>query len=60
MADNATIIRGLYEAFARGDIAAVLGALHEQAEWNEAEHFTLWPGGPGHWPAGRAFEWAMA
>ena len=46
MADNATIIRGLYEAFARGDIAAVLGALHEQAEWNEAEHFTLWPGGP--------------
>jgi hypothetical protein len=46
MADNATISRGIYEAFARGDIAAVLGALHEQAEWNEAEHFTLWPGGP--------------
>ena len=46
MADNATIIRGMYEAFARGDLAAVLGALHEQAEWNEAEHFTLWPGGP--------------
>jgi len=46
MADNATTIRGIYEALARGDISAVLGALHEQAEWNEAEHFTLWPGGP--------------
>ena len=46
MADNSTIIRGIYEALARGDIAAVLGALHERVEWNEAEHFTLWPGGP--------------
>jgi ketosteroid isomerase-like protein len=46
MADNATIIRGIYEALARGDVAAVLGAIDEQAEWNEAEHFTLWPGGP--------------
>jgi hypothetical protein len=44
MADNAAIIRGMYEAFARGDVAAVLGALHEQAEWNEAEHFTYWRG----------------
>ena len=24
---------------------AVMGALHEQAEWNEAEHFTFWTGG---------------
>jgi uncharacterized protein len=46
MADNATIVRGIYEAFARGDIATVLGTLHEQAEWNEAEHFTYWTGGP--------------
>ena len=45
MADNVTIIRGMYEAFARGDMTAVLGALHEQAEWNEAEHFTFWTGG---------------
>jgi ketosteroid isomerase-like protein len=44
MADNAAIIRGIYEALARGEIAAVLGALHEHAEWNEAEHFTYWPG----------------
>lgn len=46
MADNATIVRDIYEAFARGDIQAVLGALHEQAEWNEAEHFTYWTGAP--------------
>jgi hypothetical protein len=45
MADNATTIRGIYEAFARGDVPAVLGALHEQVEWNEAEHVTHWPGG---------------
>jgi ketosteroid isomerase-like protein len=45
MADNATTIRGIYEAFARGDVPAVLGALHEQVEWNEAEHVTYWPGG---------------
>jgi ketosteroid isomerase-like protein len=44
VADNASIIRGVYEALARGEIAAVLGVLHEQAEWNEAEHFTYWPG----------------
>jgi ketosteroid isomerase-like protein len=46
MADNATIVREIYEAFARGDIMAVMGALHEQAEWNEAEHYTFWNGGP--------------
>lgn len=44
MADNATIVRGLYESLARGDVMAVIGALHEQAEWNEAEHFTYWTG----------------
>jgi ketosteroid isomerase-like protein len=46
MADNAATIRGIYEALARADIAAVLAAMHEQIEWNEAEHYTYWPGGP--------------
>ena len=46
MADNASIIRGIYEAFGRGDIPTVLGMLDAQAEWNEAEHFTYWTGGP--------------
>jgi len=45
MADNATIVRGIYDGLASGDIMAVLGAMHEQIEWNEAEHFTYWPGG---------------
>jgi uncharacterized protein len=45
VADNATIVRGMYEGFARGDIMAVMGAMHEQIEWNEAEHFTYWTGG---------------
>lgn len=46
MADNPTIIRGIYEALGQGDIAAVLGALDERAEWYEAEHFTYWTGAP--------------
>ena len=45
MADNATIVRGIYDGLASGDIMAVMGALHEQIEWNEAEHFTYWNGG---------------
>lgn len=36
---NMDIIRGLYEAFARGDIPAVLGSLDADVEWREAENF---------------------
>ena len=36
---NIDIIRGLYEAFARCDIPAVLGALDANVEWQEAEGF---------------------
>lgn len=35
---NAHIITSLYEAFARGDAATVLGALDPQVVWNEAEN----------------------
>jgi uncharacterized protein len=44
MADNVAIVNGVYEAFAKGDINTVLGALDEQVEWNEAEHVPYWPG----------------
>jgi hypothetical protein len=44
VADNATIVQGIYDGLSRGDIAAVIAAMHEQIEWNEAEHFTYWPG----------------
>lgn len=45
MADNVELVRGAYEAFANGDIPAVLSLLDEKVEWNEAEHITYWPGG---------------
>ena len=44
MADNASRIEELYEAFGRGDIQTVLDAMDPQIEWNEAEHITFWPG----------------
>ena len=39
MNPNAATIRGLYEAFARGDVPAVLGALAPDVRWTEAEGF---------------------
>lgn len=36
---NPAIIRGLYEAFARGDVSAVLQALAPNVSWTEAEGF---------------------
>lgn len=32
--ENAALARGLYEAFDRGDIAAIIGALAENVSWN--------------------------
>lgn len=46
MADNVELVRGAYEAFARGDVPALLEVLDENVEWNEAEHIPYWPGGP--------------
>ncbi|MBA3974309.1 MAG: DUF4440 domain-containing protein [Candidatus Solibacter sp.] len=36
---NVDLIRGLYEAFARGDAPAILGAMDPNIVWNEAENF---------------------
>ena len=44
--DNATIIRAAYEAFARGDVPAVLAVFDEQIEWHEAEGNPWHPGRP--------------
>ena len=46
MSNNAAIIRGIYDAFLRGDITAVVAAMDDQIEWNEAEHVTFWRGVP--------------
>jgi hypothetical protein len=45
--DNVEFMKGLYEAFAAGDIPKVLGSMSEEIEWWEAE------GNP--WNIGRAF-----
>jgi hypothetical protein len=37
--ENVAIIRGMYEGFGRGDIAAVLSSLSPDVEWREAENF---------------------
>ena len=39
MATNADVIRGLYAAFARGDVPAVLGAMAPDIAWTEAAGF---------------------
>lgn len=46
MADSLETVRSVYEAFAKGDVQTVLGLMSDKVEWNEAEHFTYWPGGP--------------
>ena len=45
MVDNAAVVRGVYEAFAKGDVSKLLEVLDEKIEWHEAEHVTYWPGG---------------
>jgi len=37
--ENVQVVRGLYEAFGRGDVSAVLGQMDQGIEWNEAENF---------------------
>ena len=37
MATNADLIKSLYDAFARGDVPAVLGLFDPTIEWNEAD-----------------------
>jgi hypothetical protein len=37
--ENVDAIRGMYEAFGRGDVPAVLGQMDEAVEWREAESF---------------------
>ena len=52
MSSNADVIRGVYEAFARGDIAAGLSVLAPNVRWTEAEGF---PYGGTYKETGRRF-----
>ena len=36
---NVNVVRGLYDAFARGDIPVIIAALDPRVEWWEAENF---------------------
>lgn len=48
--DNVEIVKGLYEAFATGDIPTVLAGLDENVEWNEAESNPYGVGNPYRGP----------
>jgi ketosteroid isomerase-like protein len=37
--ENVQVIRGLYEAFGKGDVATVLEQMDQRIEWREAENF---------------------
>ena len=43
---NSQIIRNIYDAFARGDAAAVLATFDPQIRWMEAENFSYADGNP--------------
>ena len=43
---NVDLVRGIYDAFAAGNVPAVLGAMSPDIEWNEAENFPLADGNP--------------
>ena len=44
--ESVKVIRGLYEAFGKGDVQAVLGQMDENIDWREAEGFIYADGNP--------------
>ena len=49
-AENVAIVKGIYQAFATGDVPAVVAAMSPGIEWNEAENFPYSDGNPYHGP----------
>jgi len=43
--NNMSLLKNLYDAFGRGDIASVLGAMSPEIEWYEAESNPYMPSG---------------
>lgn len=43
---NVELVRGIYDAFAAGDVAGVLGRMSPGIVWNEAENFPYADGNP--------------
>jgi ketosteroid isomerase-like protein len=44
--ENVALVQGLYDAFATGDVADVLGRMSPDIVWNEAENFPYADGNP--------------
>ena len=44
--ENVELIRGIYDAFAAGDVGGVLGRMSPDIVWNEAENFPYADGNP--------------
>ena len=49
-AENVAAVKAIYQAFATGDVPAVVAALSPDIEWNEAENFPYADGNPYHGP----------
>jgi len=43
--DNVNLVKGLYDAFGRGDIPTVLGAMSQDIHWHQAESNPYMPSG---------------
>lgn len=43
---NVAVVRGIYEAFGKGDMPAVLASMHPEIVWNEADNFPYADGNP--------------
>lgn len=44
--DHVSIVRQVYDAFARGDVPAVLATFHPHIDWREAEGYAYADGNP--------------
>ena len=49
-AENVDVVKGIYQAFATGDVPAVVAAMSPDIEWNEAENFPYSDGNPYRGP----------
>lgn len=48
--ENVAVVKGIYHAFATGDVPAVVAAMSPDIEWNEAENFHYADGNPYRGP----------
>ena len=48
--ENMGVIRGMYESFSKGDVTSVLGQMHQNIEWRQAENFVYADRNPYHGP----------